>query len=386
MLSLFSGAGGLDLGFIQAGFSPVGAFDNWDKAVEVYRRNLSIDAHVLDLSSNAVDSRESPDVVIAGSPCQGFSVIGNRRVNDARNSLFVRAAQLSTSLKPQAIVLENVRGVFAGKHKKHYTAAVRQLENVGYFVQHLELSALDAGLPQHRRRVFLVASRSRSYIRVEAKDTRRDIAQTISGSESQANHEPRILSSDTQAYEIAKVIRPGQKLSDVRGSSACVHSWDIPHVFGGTTKKQRLILTAVMRLRRRIRRREFGDSDPVLISHIYDHLGADVGKDICRLISKGYLVEYESYIDLARRFNGKYRRLNGEGISTAVDTKFGDPHYFLHPAEQRGLSVREAARIQGFPDSFLFFGALSDQFRMIGNAVPIPLGRMVAEAVKRALR
>ena len=385
VLSLFSGIGGLDLGFVQAGFSLVGAYDNWGTAVKVHQRNLAGDAQVVDLSTDEIEPRENPDVVVAGSPCQGFSTIGTRRVDDPRNWLFVRAAQLALKLEPQVIVLENVRGIIGGKHKKFYDQAVRTLENAGFSVHHLELSAQDAGLPQRRRRVFLIATRSCSSVKIESVRTNISVGQIISGSEGQRNHEPLVLDRWTNAYEIANVIGPGQKFCDVRGGTASVHSWQIPRVFGATTRREQVILRAIMRLRRRIRQRATGDADPVLRSDISDFLGFDVTNNVDTLIAKGYLKEFGVYVDLSRRFNGKYRRLQNNGISNAVDTRFGDPHYFLHPKEQRGLSAREAARIQGFPDSFVFSGTSAEQFRMIGNAVPVPMGRLVARAVKQVV-
>ena len=386
MLSLFCGVGGLDLGFMQAGYSPIGAFDIWRTAIEVYRSNLSRDAHVLDLSTNDVPIQDNPDVVIAGSPCQGFSVIGRRRIDDPRNSLYVRAARIAVDAEPQAIVLENVPGVLAGKHKGYYNEVVRILESAKFIVHHVGLSAQDAGLPQRRKRVFLVATKVLRSLDIQSTSTCKNVGNVISGSEPQENHDPIILDPHSQDYEIARTIRPGQKLCDVRGGTSSVHSWDIPQVFGSTTRRQRAILIAIMRLRRRLRERVNGDADPVPMSTLRKQFCSDISRELESLMCKGYLKAFDARIDLARRFNGKFRRLQSDGISNAVDTRFGDPRYFLHPNEARGLSAREAARIQGFPDSFHFTGTRSEQFRMIGNAVPVPMGRMVANAVKGALR
>ncbi len=386
VLSLFSGIGGLDLGFIQEGFHPVGAFDVWQTAIDVYQKNLASEAYVLDLSKNDVPQTEAPDVVIAGSPCQGFSVIGSRKLDDPRNSLYVRAAQLAVSTDPQAIVLENVPGVLAGKHKDYYGKAVHFLEQAQFIVHHIEISAQETGLPQRRKRVFLIATKtSRSPI-VETEKNGRTLGQILVGADQQQNHDPIYLSKGTKDYEIALNILPGQKLSDVRGGPSSVHSWDIPRVFGPTTRRQRELLVAIMRLRRRKRRREFGDADPVRYSDLFKLYPLRSTRDLERLLQRGYLRTLEGYIDLARRFNGKYRRLNGEGISNTVDTRFGDPRNFLHPSQQRGISAREAARIQGFPDTFSFEGSLSEQFRMIGNAVPVPMARAIARAVKGIAR
>ena len=85
------------------------------------------------------------------------------------------------------------------------------------------------------------------------------------------------------------------------------------------------------------------------------------------------------YYDLTHTFNGKYRRLRWDAPAYTVDTRFGDPIYFLHPDQQRGFSVREAARIQGFPDDFVFSGSRRTQEELLGNAVPPPLAKLLAE-------
>ena len=385
VLSLFSGVGGLDLGFVQAGYSPIGAFDVWKAAVAVYRKNISADAHVLDLSTNTPRPSASPHVVIAGSPCQGFSVIGSRRLDDPRNCLFLRATRLAINLCPQVIVLENVPGILAGHHKHYFDEATKLLQDASYYTHHLALPAHAVGLPQRRRRIFLIGTKSSLQLNVPTTAPRRTLGQTIANCASFPNHEPMLLHRKSEAYKIAAAIGPGQKLCDVRGGPSSVHSWDIPIVFGKTTASQRRILLAVMRLRRRIRRRPNGDADPVLDSDLRNLLGVSVSCDVDALVRKGYLIRLGDYLDLSRRFNGKYRRLAPNGVSNTVDTRFGDARYFLHPDQHRGLSAREAARIQGFPDNFVFSGSLAEQFRMIGNAVPVPMARAVAQVVRKAV-
>jgi DNA (cytosine-5)-methyltransferase 1 len=119
-------------------------------------------------------------------------------------------------------------------------------------------------------------------------------------------------------------------------------------------------------------------------------LEADLGFSITPLLQtlerKGFVRESDRLFDLVHTFNGKFRRLEWGLPSYTVDTRFGDPRYFLHPGEERGFSAREAARIQGFPDSFVFSGPTRAQFRMIGNAVPPPMGRAIAGLVHLALR
>lgn len=103
------------------------------------------------------------------------------------------------------------------------------------------------------------------------------------------------------------------------------------------------------------------------------------------LIHKGYIRRTGDECDLVGTFNGKYRRLSWSEPSYTVDTRFGAPRYFLHPDEQRGFTVREAARIQGFRDDYIFHGNEAAQYRVIGNAVPPPLAVQAAEFTRQLL-
>ena len=145
------------------------------------------------------------------------------------------------------------------------------------------------------------------------------------------------------------------------------------------------MLVMIQKLRRQLRRRDHGDADPLSLSQIAEHCGRDASTTIMQLLTKGYVRKLGQRFDLAHAFNGKYRRLAWEHVAPAVDTRFGEPRYFLHPEEHRGLSVREAARIQSFPDDFDFTGPRAAQFRMVGNAVPPMLARQIALAIRDQL-
>ena len=199
------------------------------------------------------------------------------------------------------------------------------------------------------------------------------------------NHEPKQLKRGSDDYAIALRIKPHQKLCNVRGGDRAVPTWEIPSVFGETSAVERGVLVTIQKLRRQLRRRDHGDADPLSLIEISEHFGRDVSDVVANLLKKGYLRKCGDRFDLAHTFNGKYRRLAWEHITPAVDTRFGEPRYFLHPEEHRGLSVREAARIQGFPDDFLFAGSRLAQYRMVGNAVPPPLARQIAIAIRDQL-
>lgn len=383
-VSLFSGCGGFDLGFAQAGYQSLAAYDSWAAAVANFRANIGGECRVQDLSCGFVPNFVGCDVVLAGSPCQGFSTVGKRNINDPRNALLDHAVTISLALKPKVIVLENVPGVLLGAHGRYWQSAKAKLKADGFEVQQIEPDARSFGLPQTRRRVLLVAVRGGGFS-LQLKTTHpKSLAEIISGADAAANHNPKPLAHDSRDGIIARSIGPGQKLCDVRGGASSVHTWDIPGVFGETLASEREVLEAIMVLRRRNRVRDFGDADPVPFKVLSAELARGVKRTVASLEKKGYVKVDGDLVNLRHAFNGKYRRVMAESSSCTVHTQFGEPKYFLHPVEHRGFTVREAARIQGFPDTYVFEGAVADQYRMIGNAVPPPLGRALAEALMKS--
>lgn len=389
-VSLFSGCGGLDLGFESEGFKCLAAYDIDRTAISVHNRNIPAVGHqadLLELTSSDLKSRHPrPDVVLAGSPCQGFSLLGQRRVDDPRNSLLIKGAELALALHPQVYVAENVAGVLTVSHRNYWDQVEAMCRAKGYQTITLRLEAAFAGLPQRRARAVLVAWKKRGRIPGDyPMSPGSTLASALSGLDNACDHEPIFLVRGSDQYRIARKIKQGQKLSNVRGGPRSVHTWEIPEVFGETSDAERDVLRLIMHLRRTERRRNSGDADPVQLASLIRESGSRVRATVKALVQKNYLRKKDDGYDLTHTFNGKFRRASMAEQSIAVDTRFGDPRMFLHPTEQRGFTVREAARIQGFPDWFLFGGKPSDAFRLIGNAVPPPLAAGLANIVKGLL-
>ena len=385
-VSLFCGCGGLDIGFEQESFEGLGAFDIDPLAVAVHNTALRTAAQVYDLAKGSLPRlKKRPQVVVAGPPCQGFSTLGKRKVDDPRNSLIIVATRVAVELKPRVVVIENVSGATTGKLSKYWSEADRYLKASGFTTVTKRLTSADFGVPQIRRRAVLVAWKGKADDVTIAPQRAVSLKAALRGVERLPNHDPKCLSPGTDEYTIATRIMPHQKLCNVRGGDRAVPTWSIPDIFGKTSPREQEVLFAIQRLRRQLRRRENGDADPLLVNEISEYCGRDVSRVIRRLHEVGYLRQIGKRFDLAHTFNGKYRRLAWEQLAPAVDTRFGEPRYFLHPEDHRGLSVREAARIQGFPDSFIFSGPRVEQFRMVGNAVPPPLAKQIAIAVRDQL-
>ena len=367
------------------GFRTAAAYDNSNAAVAAFNANLPPAARHCDL---ALQQPALPpvDLLVAGPPCQGFSTIGKRQDYDPRNLLLSRVADIAEAVRPRVIVVENVPAALSGLQARHWLALEGRLRRAGYNVRRLIIDGETAGIAQHRRRLFLICWQGSEHrtIRLELGNAV-SVASALAGLDGLTGHSPRPLADQTK-LAIAQRIHPGQKLSNVRLGDRNVATWDIPEVFGAVSEDERRILVSVARLRRRARTRNHGEGDPVTSERLEAEVGFAVDAAVDRLIRSSYLRRREGgMVDLRHTYNGKYRRLRLDAPAPTVDTHFASASNFLHPTEHRGLSLREAMRLQGFPDWFALGGAIGEGFRMVGNAVPPPMARVVSAFVRDAL-
>jgi len=382
--SLFSGCGGFDIGFAAKGFQSKGAFDCDADAVENFGANVEGPVNRVDLTQGIPDEHtlHGIDALIAGPPCQGFSTAGKRLVNDDRNHLLTLTGILARRVMPKVLVVENVAGALSGEHARYFNELDSSMRLAGYHTHTMRCQVADLGMAQLRRRVLFFAWRTgKDFEFTSPKLPASDLRSVITGASRQPNHKPMSLTQNSREWLIAQKIKPGQKLSNVRGGGNAVATWDIPEVFGKITVHERTVLELLRRLRRQARQRDHGDADPVSLIRLEAALGAPFHRLVESLIAKGYLKRVDGGIDLVGTFNGKFRRLAWDKPSCTVDTRFGSPRYFIHPSQQRGFTVREAARIQGFSDRYIFRGSEQAQYRVIGNAVPPALGEFAAKIV-----
>lgn len=383
-LSLFSGGGGLDLGFLSQGIKPVAAYDNSRGALGSYAANVPAPAIRADLATYTPPDRA--DLLLAGAPCQGFSTAGRRAVADPRNALLRRVADICIASRPRVVVVENVPAALSGSHGPLWVALEDRIRLAGYHVARLELKGEESGIAQRRRRLFLLAWRGSGCIRLDLPFfPPPSLRATLSAVDGLDGHAPVRLAEGSSKLAIARAIPPGGKLSNVRNSDRAIPTWSIPEIFGKTSEAERELLVTVSRLRRRARRRNFGDGDPVLFPVLEAEIGRDVVGDVEDLVRRGYLRLIDDGIELGHTYNGKYRRLAWDELAPTVDTRFGRPELFLHPAEHRGLSVREAARVQGFADAYRLPASAKEGYDVIGNAVPPPMAARLATFIREAL-
>lgn len=335
-VSLYSGAGGLDAGFIEAGFEPVWANDFDPVAVETYNENIpGKHAHAGDIDSvcASLPSADEVELVIGGPPCQGFSVAGHMRADDPRSQHVWRFLEIVEELRPRAFVMENVAALAVNKRWSGLIEALKsKAESLGYTVEILVLDASHYGVPQARRRMFLVGV-------LKARPQK-----------------PRAISAKSPPTV-------GEALAELP-------DFGLP---GNDTKCTARITPA---LRPVLRRSPFagmpfnGKGRALNLEAPAPTLPASMGGNRTPIVDQWQLEgrAKESWIV------GYHARLmDGRKPLKRV------------PKRMRRLTVEEAAAIQTFKPSWRFKGSQSAQFRQIGNAVPPRLAFHVAIAVEAAM-
>jgi DNA (cytosine-5)-methyltransferase 1 len=331
-------------------------------------------------------------------------------------------------LAPDLFIAENVDGLAQNFGGAYLRRIVSDFASIGYSVEHRVIDAVAYGVPQHRRRIFFVGVRLERGIRfswptpthrapprngefrlVDARPeptlfdpnpprltpprTIRDaIGDLVELGMGAPDHE--VPDCWPAKYEnIFRRIGEGQKLCNVRHAKTSVYTWQIPEVFGETTDRERLVLETISRHRRHKRYGIIPNGNPLPAAEIERLSGLTaIATDITSLLNKGYLKEIDGKYDLkgAMFCSGIFKRPRWDKPSPTVLTNFHNPRYFLHPSKDRPFSLRECARLQSFPDDFLFLdgsGAvdLISGYRLVGNAVPPLVSRAFADTVLASL-
>ncbi len=327
VVSLFSGCGGLDLGFHQAGFNIVFANDIEKSVADTYRFNLG-EILIKDINDVCLDT-EIPneiDVVLAGIPCQPFSNAGNRKsMGDERGNLFSSVMNIVDQKKPKAVLFENVRGFISSKDDMGIPMPKRienELAVHGYKTYWKLLKASDFEVPQNRFRVIIIGLRAdvtTEFLFPEPIYSDDLSVKTVIENSKLVDEEFEVWPLSPQAKKLSSYIPPG-------GSWKCVPDEVLPD-----------------RLKR-------------------------IRKEIKKYRSPNF-----------------YRKFNlDEVMGTVTSAATPENSGILHPLENRRYSVREIARFQSFPDSFKFVGSsIPSKYKMIGNAVPPRLAYHIAKSLKK---
>jgi len=354
VIDLFCGCGGLSLGFQQAGFDVLLGIDNDKAALKTFRKNhnnsIIIDNDINYVTSSEIISlinRKTVDVIVGGPPCQGLSLSGPRKFNDSRNHLFLSFVRIASELKPKAIVLENVPGIASLYKGEIKNAIINEFDKIGYKASMYFLHAVDYGVPQIRKRIFFIGFRDSKTRFMPPYPT---------------NGENGILLSK----KLHRFVTCGDALSDL---PLLTHSLGVDvqeYISEPANTYQKLMRKGSKK--------------------VYNHIGTNHSDKIKNIIS--LVPEGGNYKDLpeeykkTRNFNIAWTRYHRNLPAYTIDT--GHRHYF-HYKYNRVPTVREHARLQSFPDTFIFYGSKGQQNRQVGNAVPPLLGTAIAREIKKCL-
>lgn len=349
VLDLFSGAGGLSRGFLDAGYDVVLGIDFDEAALKTFKANHgSSDTMMLDLFNhdniNKIkeylgEKNIKIDVLVGGPPCQGFSLAGPRNVNDERNTLYTAMVKVAKELQPQAIVLENVPGLLQLDNGAGAKRIVEDFSELGYTIIPKILYAPDFGIPQIRKRVFFVA-----------------------------------LKGDVTPFAFPEAtIDPTNYVTCEQAIS------DLPSVEG--------ILGELIQEYPSEPQSEYQKLMRKSSNVIHNHIGTIHDAKTLKFIAM--VPEGKNYKSLPEEYAGIYKyhealtRYHSKKPSLTINT--GHRSHF-HYKYNRIPTVRESARLQSFPDDFIFYGNKTQQYRQVGNAVPPLLGFHVAKKLEAYLK
>lgn len=353
VLDLFSGCGGLSYGLEQAGFSVALGIDNWGVSLETFAHN-HLDAKALEADISKVSADDIKkligsnkiDVIVGGPPCQGFSLSGPRNFHDSRNRLYLDFIRLVKELKPRAFIVENVPGLgslFKGEVKLRI---IEEFEKLGYTVNAKVLNASDYGVPQNRKRIIFVG---------------------LLGDKKFEFPDPTHFESKDVEPIIGK-----------RKVTVAEAIGDLPALVNEATS----IELSYEGLPKNSYQKSMRKGSKTIYNHVKSKHTQQT-KDIISLVPEGgNYKNLPENLKRTRNFHVAWTRLHSQKPSPTIDT--GHRHHF-HPFENRVPTVREAARIQSFPDTFVFLGTRTAQYKQVGNAVPCLMATEIGKKLIRYL-
>ncbi len=393
LISLFSGAGGMDLGFKQAGFDIIYANDFDEDAVTTYRNNIDENAVLGDICEISNDEiPDNPDVVIGGFPCTGFSIANTKRnMKDERNFLYQQLLRVVKDKQPKIFVAENVKGLLSMEKGKVIEMIINDFKEIGYDVDYQILNAADYGVPQARERVIIIGNRC-NIKNLYPKPTHTDKSNAQQTLTDNSKLKPYITTEQAIGY-----------LSDVKISYN-------PIKLNGKTIYNHMASTNVSdkfwARKHDVDQAEICDylkgwrnKSEWTTSKIDKHFGYKytAGHWFRKDNNSGTIPSPEDWWELKKllKFDDKYDKVVTELEEKEIVfeqslriTNWDRPSDTItatspeiHVNKKRRLSARECAILQTFPDDFIFTGSLSSMYRQIGNAVPVLLAKHIGNSI-----
>lgn len=349
-VDLFAGAGGLSIGLERAGFELLHAVEVDENARATFARNReSIDTEDISGDIREVDIGEIPDLVgqetvdlvAGGPPCQGFSEVISPDGSDDRNHLFENFIDWVNVLDPRAALFENVRGMQNTADGEFLEAVEKSFEKMGYSVQYRVVTSSDFGVPQHRRRLVVLATKQSA------------LEYPLEGFDLEPLQEPGVIDGIGDLPEVG----PGETVAEYDQEPGTVLQADLRAGCKELTAHQAA---------------NHSDDMVEMISHIPD------GGDRTAIPDE---------LQPSSGYHNSYSRLQSDAPAVAITSNMSKPSSArcIHPFQDRGLTPREGARLQTFPDSYRFEGTLGAIRRQIGNAVPPYLAESFGYYLRQAV-
>ena len=386
MIDLFAGAGGLSEGLSEAGFHGLFASEIVDTYAATYKRNhpstqvLTADIRDVcaeDILKDLGLKRGELDLIAGGPPCQGFSINAPvRSVLDERNHLFKEYLRFVDTFAPRAILIENVPGLVSFEHGATLHAILDALAELGYGADVRILGAAYYGVPQMRWRTIILGLRGK---------------QLPAGAFPEPAYHAPIKPNFTSTFD-------GQQLIKMPDETATIHFTTVEEAIGDLPPLKAGERGSLIKEYAKAPTCDYQKRARTGSSGVYNHEAPRLSKanlerlrfikpggnwtDIPdELLPKG--MQHARKTDHTKR----YGRVMPDGLASTILTKC-DPHWgaYFHYSQERSFTVREAARIQSFPDHYIFKGSLSEQFAQVGNAVPPLLAESVGLALKSILQ
>jgi DNA (cytosine-5)-methyltransferase 1 len=367
---LFAGCGGLSLGLENAGFVPVfvNEIDPTFAETHYFNNNISVDNYYVgDINKliseieNYKSTLSNLDLVCGGPPCQGFSMANRQRIiDDPRNNLYKAYLKFLKYTKPKFFIIENVKGM--SKKIDEILSDIVKYIGKDYDVHYTLLNASDYGIPQNRERFFIIGNR----IGIKSADI-------VSNIIKKKNNKKITLESALYGLPIL--------FSKTEKNNSDYESIET----GFTLQKKRLMQNDYLK--------EINKSDQ--FDYLLNHKNRFNNKrdiEIFNRLPQGANSLHESIADIMpyksrnHIFKDKYYKLKLNEVSKTITSHMKlDCNMYIHPKQARGLSPREAARIQSFPDSFYFRGPQNKWYAQIGNAVPVKLAEIIGNEIRKFL-
>lgn len=349
VLDLFCGCGGLSRGFENAGFKICAGIDNNESFIKTFAESHNnAEAILEDLNDTDIEELlfnkgliPKINVVIGGPPCQGFSTVGNRILEDPRNKLLKEFYKAVKVIEPSSFLMENVTGLTSMKNDEdeYLTEKLKELfEDIEYNVKHKIINSVNFGVPQKRKRFFMVGVKSDEFLWPQGED---------------------------------------KEYVTVRDAIS-----DLPSLQAGGNKEN-----YKCNPRNDYQKRLRKNSD-TLTNHACPNHSKKVVNRISYIPPGGNHSDLPKNLQISGGYSNIYGRLEWDKPAQTITGNFGCPSApgrFIHPQDDRALSVREGARLQSFSDCITFYGNRRERYKQVGNAVPPLLAEALANSVSKSI-